>query len=151
LPASTEASSGRDGSPGAALSARPGFAGLAGAAAGLAAGLVAVADLAAAAGLELVAEGLAAEVDEPPTALAAPSLRAAAAFEASTALCALAASLARPATPGAVGVAGSVPSTGLGRRTRNHTTANSSATIRRTRKGRLILSTPSLSAGRADS
>ena len=42
LPASTEASSGRDGSPGAASSARPGFAGLAAGAAGFAAGLAAL-------------------------------------------------------------------------------------------------------------
>ena len=58
--------------------------------------------------------------------------------------------LARPVTPGGV-AAGSTSAAGLGRSTRNHTTAKTSATIRTMRKGRLILSTPSLSAARADS
>ena len=44
LPASTEASSGRDGSPGAASSARPGFAGLGGRRGGLGAGAAARSD-----------------------------------------------------------------------------------------------------------
>ena len=42
-------------------------------------------------------------------------------------------------------------SPGLGRRTTNHTTAKARKTTRRMRKGRLILSTPSLSAERAGS
>ena len=138
----------------AGLAAVAGVAGLAGVSGlagvtGLAALAVGVA--AVAPGLALVAEGLVvAVVDEPPTALAAASLRAAAAFEASTALCALATSLARPVTPGGV-AAGSTSAAGLGRSTRNHTTAKTSATIRTMRKGRLILSTPSLSAAMADS
>jgi hypothetical protein len=78
-------------------------------------------------------------VDEPPTAVAA-SLRAAAAFAASTALFALAVALSSPATPGAVETTGASLA-GLGRSTRNHATRKTSATIRRMRKGRLILST----------
>ena len=131
-----------------------GLAAVAGLAVAVAAGLagrLAAGGLAPWRGLALVAEGLAvAVVDEPPTALAAASLRAAAALEASTALFALATSLARPVTPGGV-AAGSPPVTGLGRSTRNHTTAKTSATMRTMRKGRLILSTPSLSAAKADS
>jgi hypothetical protein len=115
-----------------------------------AAGVAALAGFAglAVAVVAVVAEGLV--VDEPPTALAAASRRAAAALEASTALFALATSLARPVTPGGV-TAGSPPVTGLGRSTRNHTTAKTSATMRTMRKGRLILSTSPLSAAKADS